>query len=81
MLFRSPIAVIFSITIRGISMSETTLAEGKIFYLIQFSNRGKITKLEGISHKLYKIFLTKPKARSNLMRRSQDRKYELNSIP
>lgn len=59
MLCRSQITVIFSSTTSGISKSVTTLAEGKRFNLIQFSNGGKITKLEIISHKMYKIFITK----------------------
>jgi len=54
MFCRSQIAVIFSITTYGISISETTLAEGQRFHLIQFSKGGKITKFEGIYHKLYK---------------------------
>ena len=49
----------FSITTYGISKSETMLAEGKIFNQIQFANKGKSTKLEGISHKMYKIVITK----------------------
>jgi len=40
-------------------MSGTTPAEGQRFKLIQFSNGGKIIRLESISHKLYKIFITK----------------------
>jgi hypothetical protein len=44
-LCRSHIAVIFSITTCGISMSETTLAEGQRFNLIQFSNGEKNTKV------------------------------------
>jgi hypothetical protein len=59
MLCLSHITVIFSITTCGISMSGTTLAEGQRFKLIQFSKGGKIIKLESISHKLYKIFITK----------------------
>jgi hypothetical protein len=59
MLYRSHITVIFTSTTSGISKSETTLAEGKRFNLIQFSNEGKITILEVISHKMYKIFITK----------------------
>ena len=59
MLCRSYIAVMFNITTYGISKSETMLAEGKIFNQIQFANKGKSTKLEGISHKMYKIVITK----------------------
>jgi hypothetical protein len=59
MLCRSHIAVIFSITTFGISISGTTLTEGQRFHLIQFSKGGKIIKFEGIYQKLYKTFTTK----------------------
>lgn len=59
MLCRSHVAVIFIITTCGISISETTLAEGQRFHLIQFSKGGKIIKFEVIYHKSYKTFMIK----------------------